>query len=124
MIDSNQNLAIGRRSTLPFPKQEKHEFTLETISTIRSGQPGIYGIFNHICCIYIGKAEDIRECLLQHACGESEQSVSIFKKKPQYWLASIVAKSQLDFWERILLQEFRPVCRPQPGRGRKKPSRA
>jgi hypothetical protein len=105
---------------VPFPKQEKHEFTLETISTIRPGQPGIYGIFNQTRCIYIGKSEDIRECLLQHARGESEQSVSISKKKPQYWLASIVAKSQLDFWERILLQELKPVCRPQPGPGWKK----
>ena len=97
---------------MPFPKQQKHDFTTAKICTIKPNQSGIYGVFNHSWCIYIGKAEDIRESLLQHANGESNQSACILKNGPQYWLAAIVQKSQLSFWERILLGEFKPVCIP------------
>ena|SRR5215208_932416 len=95
---------------MPFPKQQRHDLTTAAIRSMQPNQSGIYGIFNHLHCIYIGKTEDIRESLLQHANRESEQSACIFKNDPQYWLASIVSKSQLGFWERMLLGEFRPVC--------------
>jgi len=76
-------------------------------------QPGVYGIFGRSGCIYIGKSEDIQMSLLEHICGESEQSPCILKYDPLYWLAAILDKRQLLTWERILRSEFDPVCVPQ-----------
>ena len=98
---------------MPFPKQAKHDFTTVRISAIEPNQSGIYGIFNHSHCIYLEKTEDIKESLLQHVTGKSDQAACIFQNDPQYWLAAIVPKSKLMFWERILLGEFRPVCLAQ-----------
>lgn len=96
--------------SMPFPKQEKQAFTVTRISAVRQKQPGIYAIFNHSYCIYIGKADCIQTSLLEHIRGQSQQAVCIFENDPQYWLAMVVAKSQLNFWEGILTREFKPVC--------------
>jgi hypothetical protein len=96
---------------MPFPKQPKHDFTVSVISKVTPKQPGIYGIFNHSCCIYIAQAEDIRESLLKHANNESSDSAWIFERDPQYWQAAIVHESQLSFWEKILSREFKPLTR-------------
>jgi len=95
---------------MPFPKQQKHDFTNATLSTLHTDQSGIYGIFNHTCCIYIAMAEDIRESLLQHLNGQSSQFACISENDPQYWLASIVHKTLLSFWEKILLAKYSSVC--------------
>jgi len=97
-----------------FPKQVKHEFTLSGISAAHHYQPGVYGIFNHTGCIYIAKAEDIRASLLQHFQGGSDISCCIFENEPVYWLATIVDRSLLSFWENILLSECSPVCISTP----------
>jgi hypothetical protein len=97
-----------------FPKQVKHEFTLSGISAAHPYQPGVYGIFNHSRCIYVAKAEDIRASLLQHFEGRSDVSCCIFENEPVYWLATIVDRSLLSFWENILLSECRPVCISKP----------
>ena len=99
---------------MPFPIQENNAFTVARISATREKQPGLYAIFNHSYCIYLGKADCIRTSLLEHINGQSQQSVCIFENDPQYWLAMVVAKSQLSFWEGILLREFKPLCMSQP----------
>lgn len=99
---------------MKFPKQAKHAFTLSGISAARPYQPGVYGIFNSSCCIYIAKAEDIRASLLQHFQRSSDMSCCIFENEPDYWLATIVDRSLLSFWENILLGECSPVCISTP----------
>jgi hypothetical protein len=101
---------------MPFPKQQKHDFTPATISKVGANQAGVYGIFSHTRCIYLGRGEDIRESLLQHVNGQSGQSAYIFENDPQYWLAVVVGKQLLALWEEILLKEFQPLCKPEPVR--------
>lgn len=96
---------------MPFPKQPKHDFTIPVINTVTPKQPGIYGIFNHSYCIYIAQTEDIRESLLKHVNNDSDHSAWIFEHDPQYWQAAVVEKSQLSFWERILITELKPLTR-------------
>lgn len=96
---------------MPFPKQPKHDFTLDTIASIRPHQPGVYGIFNTTHCIYVGQAEDIRESLIRLANREANESTWIFEHHPQYWQAAIIHKSQLSFWEKILTRELKPISR-------------
>jgi hypothetical protein len=98
---------------MPFPKQERHCFTIAKVSTLEPNQPGVYGIFSNASCIYIERTKDIRESLLLHVSRLSEQSHCIFKHHPKYWLAMIVEKNQLLTWERILSREFEPRCQPQ-----------
>lgn len=115
--DQGNNGAIHfmyRRCRMPFPKQARHEFIPSRVSAVRPNQPGVYGIFNHSCCIYIAKAEDIREGLLQHFQRQSDLSACIFEHEPVYWQATIVDRSLLSFWENILRVECRPVCTSQP----------
>jgi hypothetical protein len=106
---------------MPFPKQDKHGFTLSKISKVQPNQAGVYGIFNHAGCIYIEKAKDIRESLLLHVSQQSEQSQCIFGHDPQYWLALVVDRSQLFTWERILCREFAPHCLTQTTSTAQKP---
>lgn len=98
---------------MPFPKQDKHDFSIPKISTMQPNQAGVYGIFGPSGCIYVEKAKDIRESLLLHVSGQSEQSNCIFNHSPKYWLAMVMDRSQLFTWERILCREFEPLCVPQ-----------
>ena len=95
---------------MPFPKQEKHCFTIAKISTLQANQPGVYCIFNNAGCIYMERTKDIRESLLRHVRRQSEQSNCIFEHHPKYWLAMIVEKNQLPTWERKLSKEFEPCA--------------
>ena len=97
---------------MPFPKQEKYDFTVAKISSMKPGQVGIYGIFNHSRCIYIGQAEDIRKDLLEHIHRKSQLVDCIFENDPQYWVAMVVPRNQLSTWERILVKELQPVVCP------------
>ena len=99
--------------TMPFPKQDKHDFTVSKISTMEPNQAGVYGIFSHSGCIYLGTADDIRASLLQHVGRQSQQSGCIFEYQPQYWLAAVLEKKQVHTWERILWAEFEPFCEYQ-----------
>lgn len=93
---------------MPFPKQEKHDFTVAKISTMKPNQAGVYGIFNHSHCLYIGRADDIRKSLLEHVNRESQQAPCIFENDPQYWVAMVIHRTQLSLWERVLMKEFHP----------------
>jgi len=81
---------------MPFPKQDPRRFTEAGVSSIAAGQTGVYGIYNRSEWIYIGQAEDLRERLLEHVRGNSDQSRCIRKHNPTSWVGQIVDKSQLD----------------------------
>lgn len=95
---------------MPFPRQEKHEFSYSGITGIKSKQSGVYGILSNTYCSYIGQAVDIRESLLLYFCGQTSESACIFSHDLTYWLEMVDAKSQLSYLRRILLMEFMPVC--------------
>jgi hypothetical protein len=95
---------------MPFPKQDKHEFTEAGVSAILPKQSGVYAIFNDSDCLYMEQSVDIRESLLLHVCRQSVESACIYNYNPTYWLALVDAKSRLRYLKGLLRVEQMPLC--------------
>ena len=96
---------------MPFPLNSfPRSWTLKNIEDLPTRIPGIYGITNsHFVFIYIGKAEDLRDQLLQHFKLKSELALNIADNAPTFFYIAT------DFYdieqeETSLIHEFVPIC--------------
>jgi excinuclease UvrABC nuclease subunit len=96
---------------MPFPLDSfPRSWNIKNIEEIRPGVPGIYGITtSHFVFIYIGKANDLREQLLQHFKFASVQAQCIANNGPAFFYIAT------DFYvndqeEASLIREFVPIC--------------
>jgi len=67
---------------MPFPEQQPRLFDQQGINSLPVGQSGVYGIFKSEIMIYIGKADDLRQRLVEHFTGQSDQSGRIWNEHP------------------------------------------
>ena len=96
---------------MPFIEQTPKEFTYAGITSIERNQRGVYGIFGNNKWIYVGKAEDIRERLLQHL---NDKTSDIHIHKPTHWVANVY-KDDPTQAEKDLIREFNPACNQRIG---------
>jgi excinuclease UvrABC nuclease subunit len=101
---------LSKEVTMSLSEQDPRWFSEAGISSIKAGQTGVYGIYNSSEWIYIGQAEDLRDRLLEHVRGKSDQSSCMLKHNPTSWVGQIVDKSQLDSLESSLIAEYSPAC--------------
>ncbi len=96
---------------MPFTTTSR-PFTQQDIESLKPGQKGVYGIFKPNEWIYIGKATDLRERMLQHISG-NDGNPCILRQKPTSWIAEVT--NDIDARERQLILEFNPICNRQVG---------
>ncbi len=96
---------------MPFAEQTPREFSRAGITSIAQGQRGVYGIFGNNKWIYIGKADDMRERLLQHL---NDKTSDIHLNHPTHWVANVYKKDPTQE-EKDLLLEFKPICNKRIG---------
>ncbi len=71
---------------MPFPDQPRHPFTPEEVARVPEGKRGVYGLFNDLGCVFVGKG-NLRERLLLHLKpGYTEEARCIRKLAPTYFL--------------------------------------
>ena len=80
-------------------------------------QPGVYMIFKmpeyqgEPRVIYIGRAKSLRQRLLQHVRGESDQAACINQYKPEVFTFDLIPdESQQMFRENALIAYYDPPC--------------
>jgi len=95
---------------MPFPHQGSRPFTRRGIEVLRRGENGVYGIFNSMACIYIGRG-NIREHLLAHLRGAGGNAY-ILRKHPTHYVIELAGNSFTR--QRQLIAEFDPVCNRRP----------
>jgi hypothetical protein len=91
---------------MPFPHQGSRPFTRRGIEVLRPGQNGVYGIFNSMACIYIGRG-NIRQHLLAHFSGDRRHP-DILRKHPTHYVIELTNNGFSR--QRQLIAEFDPVC--------------
>lgn len=91
---------------MPFPHQGSRPFNRRGIETLRRGQNGLYGIFNSMTCIYVGRG-NIRERLLAHLNGVGGNPC-ILRNHPTHYVIEFGRNSIAR--QRQLIAEFDPVC--------------
>jgi len=96
-----------KETNMPFVEQDPRLYTREGILALDPGQTGVYGIFNATTWIYVGKAEDLRERLLEHLNGDNP---CITRYSPTKFVGEKVQLSNLDAREKELIRELSPVC--------------
>ena len=94
---------------MPFPLQKYHPFTVIGVGWLPEGQPGVYGIFNAIHCIYIGQAQDLKAALMEHVTRRSEDSERIWLYNPTFFQAERISLNSLKNEETRYIQEYRPI---------------
>ena len=94
---------------MPFSEQQLLLFNQQGITWLVEGQSGVYGIFNRDVWIYIGKADDLRQRLLEHHNRQSDQSVCIWNNHPTNFVATITDVSNQDITEQNLIAEYNPI---------------
>lgn len=91
---------------MPFPHQGSRPFNRRGIGVLRRGQNGLYGIFNAIGCIYVGRG-NIREQLLAHLTGIGDNAC-ILRNRPTHYVVELTSNGAAR--QRQLIAEFDPVC--------------
>ena len=101
---------------MPFVRQNPRPFTRQDIESLSPNLRGVYGIFKqpqNPIWIYVGKATDIRDRLLQHLLG-IDGNPCILRQNPTYWIGEINVLN-IDSREEELIRELNPVCNRRIG---------
>jgi hypothetical protein len=91
---------------MPFPHQGSRPFTRRGIEGLRRGQAGLYGIFNSMACIYVGRG-NIRRQLLAHLDGSGSHPC-ILGHRPTHYVIEITSNGVAR--RKQLIAEFDPIC--------------
>ena len=91
---------------MPFPHQGSRPFNRRGIEVLKRGQNGVYGIFNAIGCIYVGRG-NIREQLLAQLAGIGD-GACILRNRPTHYVVELIRTGAAR--QRQLIAEFDPVC--------------
>lgn len=103
---------------MPFPHQGSRPFNRRGIEAVKRGQDGLYGIFNSMACIYVGRG-NIREQLLAHLNGGGGNPY-ILRNHPTHYLVEFTRDGAAR--QRQLIAEFAPVCNRTTKRSAKRPA--
>ncbi len=99
---------------MPFPTQDPRPYTKEGAQSITVGQTGVYGLIqvqeDAWAWIYIGRAEDIRERLLEHL---NEDDPCLGTYPPTHFVAAIT-QDHVNL-EKELTVEYDPECNKRVG---------
>lgn len=96
---------------MPFPHQGSRPFNRRGIERLRRGQNGLYGIFNAMTCIYVGRG-NIREQLLAHL-NDAGGNPYILRNHPTHYVIELTRNGVAR--QRQLIAEFHPVCNRTAG---------
>jgi hypothetical protein len=96
---------------MAFPQQTLHSFTKQDVLSLNLNQCGVYGIFNQLRWVYIGKG-DIRERLLAHLNGDIP---AILAAGPTHWVGEVCGILAMDVREKQLILECSPHCNQRIG---------
>jgi excinuclease UvrABC nuclease subunit len=91
---------------MPFLQQEPRPFTREGIERISAGQKGVYALYNTETCVYVGKADDIRQRLLEHL--NKRDNLCILRERPIHFIADVSANAETRLKQ--LMIELKPLC--------------
>lgn len=94
---------------MAFPAQIPQSFEEHAVRALNPGQLGVYGLYNSVGWVYIGKG-DIRERLLAHLRGDN---LLILAYGPTHFVASVTP--YLDWEEKRLIAELRPAANQRVG---------
>ena len=88
-----------------------HRFTEESIQENASNSAGVYQIDAGSTVVYVGQSRTIRDRLLEHKKGESDQSGCINGQGSDWFRYELIAdeKKRLER-EKELIEELNPVC--------------
>lgn len=95
---------------MAFLKQNPRIFNKANVERLKPNQVGVYGIFNNMEWIYVGKG-DIRQRLLDHLNGDNP---CILQKKPTHWVGEVI-KDDPSFREKELIAELPVSCNKRIG---------
>ena len=99
---------------MPFPTQDPRPYTIEGAQSIKTGQRGLYGLIqvqeDSRAWIYIGRAEDIRERLLEHL---NEDDPCLGSYPPTHFVTAITQDPVKV--EKELILEYDPECNKRVG---------
>ncbi len=99
---------------MPFPTQDPRPYTKEGAQSIKTDQRGVYGLIqveeDGWAWIYIGRAEDIRERLLEHL---NEDDPCLISYPPTHFVAAITKDDVKR--EKELILEYDPECNKRVG---------
>ena len=99
---------------MPFPTQDPRPYTEEGAQSIKTGQKGVYGLIqvqkDGWAWIYIGRADDVRERLLEHL---SEDDPCLKSYRPMHFVAGITEENVER--EKELTLEYDPECNKRVG---------
>lgn len=96
---------------MAFPQQTPRAFTRQDVLSLNANQFGVYGIFNQMRWIYVGKG-DIRERLLAHINGDIP---AILTAGPTHWVGEVCGKLAMDVREKQLILACGPHCNQRVG---------
>lgn len=95
---------------MPFPTQVPLEYAEWAIKALPTRIVGCYGIANsQNVIVYVGQSTDVRERLLQHIQGNSDNPL-INRSNPSRIFFLVCLTWQLDEVESSLIREYRPAC--------------
>ena len=99
---------------MPFPTQDPLPYTKEGAQGIKTGQRGVYGLIqvqeDGWAWIYIGRAEDIRERLLEHL---NEDDPCLGKYSPTHFVTALTQDHVK--LEKELILKHDPECNKRVG---------
>lgn len=95
---------------MPFPQQTPTPFARQWIENLNPNQTGVYGIYSGPICIYVGKAGDLRQRLLEHLNGDN---FLITAAGPTHFVTMLA--NPPDAAEKALIIELRPRCNQRIG---------
>jgi excinuclease UvrABC nuclease subunit len=103
-------LREGRSTIMPFSRRFRFLFTDREIAEHAPQSSGVYGIFNHTGCVYVGEASDIQASLFAQLRGGTDESCWIRSQNPDQFAFERVAKPDRNQREHTLIVELDPVC--------------
>jgi excinuclease UvrABC nuclease subunit len=93
---------------MPFPSQTPTPFTRPGVEWLAPNQTGVYGIYNSLQWVYVGKADDLRARLLEHL-----SNPDILKYYPTHYVTMVTTSPESA--ERTLILELKPVANKRVG---------
>ena len=86
-----------------------YDYNEEQILRVAPIGEGVYGIFQSSgACVYVGRADNIEQRLLQHVRGDSDQAPCINRNSPSYFQFESTSDSYSR--ESSLIRELSPIC--------------
>jgi hypothetical protein len=94
---------------VPFNDRNPKPFNRSTIMLLAPSQTGVYGLFNSVRPVYVGRGE-IRQRLLDHLNGDNS---CITRNNPTTWLYEVTWNDEAR--EKELILECQPSCNQRVG---------